>query len=1383
MARGEPVSPETVAGDTTAGDRTKAGLVAPVEDECCDEENVDIDEEGEPMRYVPDPGQPSIEEIERHRCDHWPFRSWCQWCVKGRGTGMTHKPRGPSEVPRVGIDYFFITEGNVANEVEMRGQGFTDERFEEDRGRGALVKCIVIRCWESKAIFAHVIPMKGADEEMYVANLVVEALEWLGYARCILKYDNERAIKALGKQVERIMRLRGMDIGAENPVEYDSQSNGGTEIGVKIIRGLFRTHRLCLEERIGCKVPTGHPIMAWLLEHVSLILNTRSRGSDGRTPWERVRGRAFGQRVLGFGESVFYQYPKKGPKSNQDGNMGSRAGDAVFLGFNRYANSYRLWTDVGVVSARSLTRRMAKERWNSDVLSKISSTPWDLRGETPVEVEFEHNDEGDQEADARGNAKGPRQIRITRLDLEKHGYTVNCPQCDYNRVHGRGQDGRMHTRACRDRIVEAIKRTPKGKARVREYEARAQKFEEEHRGPAAAPDTPTPRGADGETQGPSSTSSNSETSGSSTSSSSSGIQRGDKRIREHDDATEPAAVHRRTGPTVDGSRVELPREARGERPALPDGEDDRGEERDRKRRQSERAGAYMVGSTAEEIAEEAMERGSYSVETILQVLEALDFPCNKSRRNVRPRGAIGVHGLLLGMYGYGGIRGVTNATQKYPWVTRFLTAAMRHTDPEFQFTSIQINSNYTARPHVDRNNAGCSYVVGVGDYTGGSIWVHDDRGSDWHTMEDGTATGRYQRGKSYPGTYMDVHNKFRKFDGTRLHYTTPFSGNRITVIFYLSSKYREAGSKIRKALSEMGFPADHGRPIHAARSTDVQESLGTWVQEEDDPVVSELLTSFGGTKQVVSEIYSPPRITAELRKKRYKWLVPGLALDLTINDPEDNKPWDFSVSAKRKRARLLLQDQRPYLLIGSPMCTMCSSWSSLNWAREADPENRRRRTVAAQVHMDFVVSLYHEQLAAGRYFLHEHPDQATSWALPSIRRILSVPGVQRITGDQCQYGAVAHRGPRVGGPVKKPTGFMSNSEYVLGQLGKRCEGKGGYCSAREGQKHVQCSGRIAQDAARYPRDLCRAVLRGINLQLQEDRKMLKGCFGLQVIGEEEEHEKDTRGPAHGFSGRYKDDVTGHILKDELVAQARREELEYFNSKGVWLKVPRSKARMRTGKPPITVRWVDINKGDDDCPNYRSRLVARQIKAQDQSGESFFAPAPPLEALRSIISMATTKAPDRCPVRDPESTKRAQISIVDVKRAYFNAKVDQKATPCYVDLPPEDEDHGTMCGELVRHMYGTRIAADGWQQEYSTTLIHLGFRQGLASPNVFHHLSRGICTSVHGDDFTSTGPCDQLDWLEKSIAAKYEISISPKIGSGAARRQARQSPQQDYYMDR
>ena len=136
-----------------------------------------------------------------------------------------------------------------------------------------------------------------------------------------------------------------------------------------------------------------------------------------------------------------------------------------------------------------------------------------------------------------------------------------------------------------------------------------------------------------------------------------------------------------------------------------------------------------------------------------------------------------------------------------------------------------------------------------------------------------------------------------------------------------------------------------------------------------------------------------------------------------------------------------------------------------------------------------------------------------------------------------------------------------------------------------------------------------------------------------------------------------------------------------------------------------------------------------------------------------------------PIWDPRSPKRQQISGLDVVRAYFNAKIDRENAPSFVELPAEDPDKGRLCGELLRHMYGTRPAADGWQEEYSTCLVRLGFVQGKGSANVFQHREKQIALSVHGDDLTATGPKDALDWYEAAIPAEYDVKIHPRMNPG------------------
>ena len=182
-------------------------------------------------------------------------------------------------------------------------------------------------------------------------------------------------------------------------------------------------------------------------------------------------------------------------------------------------------------------------------------------------------------------------------------------------------------------------------------------------------------------------------------------------------------------------------------------------------------------------------------------------------------------------------------------------------------------------------------------------------------------------------------------------------------------------------------------------------------------------------KAVVTEIYSPPRVTELLRQKPWTWrsLVPGFAFDLTVNDPDDNMPWDFSKSGKRSKAMRLIRESRPYMVIGSPCCTAFSTWQALNALRTRDPEKMRRAMARAIKHMDFVVTVYREQLDNGRYFVHEHPANATSWQLKSVENLMQASEVGRVVGDQCQYGSQVLRGSARGQPVRKPIGFMSSS--------------------------------------------------------------------------------------------------------------------------------------------------------------------------------------------------------------------------------------------------------------------------------------------------------------------------------------------------------------------
>ena len=59
---------------------------------------------------------------------------------------------------------------------------------------------------------------------------------------------------------------------------------------------------------------------------------------------------------------------------------------------------------------------------------------------------------------------------------------------------------------------------------------------------------------------------------------------------------------------------------------------------------------------------------------------------------------------------------------------------------------------------------------------------------------------------------------------------------------------------------------------------------------------------------------------------------------------------------------------------------------------------------------------------------------------------------------------------------------------------------------------------------------------------------------------------------------------------------------------VYVKVPVEEAWQVTGKAPLGVRWVDVNKGDKVHLDNRSRLVAKEIERE--VNVDLFAVTPP-----------------------------------------------------------------------------------------------------------------------------------------------------------------------------
>ena len=143
----------------------------------------------------------------------------------------------------------------------------------------------------------------------------------------------------------------------------------------------------------------------------------------------------------------------------------------------------------------------------------------------------------------------------------------------------------------------------------------------------------------------------------------------------------------------------------------------------------------------------------------------------------------------------------------------------------------------------------------------------------------------------------------------------------------------------------------------------------------------ELFLVSGATREAAEakavELYSPPRVTAELAGNRGSGLVVGDTFDLRPNAL--GRRYDLSKASVGAHVRREIQRQKPYLVIGSPPCTECCKFQQNFNHHRVEPSEVLRRSVEARVHLEFCLEVYALQLHGGRHFLHAHPVGATSW--------------------------------------------------------------------------------------------------------------------------------------------------------------------------------------------------------------------------------------------------------------------------------------------------------------------------------------------------------------------------------------------------------------------
>ena len=263
----------------------------------------DEDEARKPkMRRSPE--EPTRQEREEHELTHLPFRSWCPCCIAGKARQWAHKRRANEkeegdETPEMHLDYWFMREEGKEGSITIINHV---EKMTKMHG-------------------AHVVKSKGTEND--TAEKIIKDIEKLGVnGKIILRADQENAIQAVTQMIQR--KRKGETL-LEASKKYDSQSNGMAERGVQTIECQVRTMLIALEGRLEGKVSVFHPVVTWLVEHAADTINKFAVAPDGRTAYERVKGKRYKGEMIEFGRKVMYKIPCKPEGGADAGEMGARS--------------------------------------------------------------------------------------------------------------------------------------------------------------------------------------------------------------------------------------------------------------------------------------------------------------------------------------------------------------------------------------------------------------------------------------------------------------------------------------------------------------------------------------------------------------------------------------------------------------------------------------------------------------------------------------------------------------------------------------------------------------------------------------------------------------------------------------------------------------------------------------------------------------------------------------------------------------------------------------------------------------------------------------------------------------------------------------------------
>ena len=341
---------------------------------------------------------------------------------------------------------------------------------------GEKLTILVVIEKETKMKKAVVVPSKGSTGR-YAAKMVLELIAECGDKDrpILLKSDQEPAILYL---IDDVSTSRtGAKTLAEQAPKRSKGSNGVVERAVQSVEVFLRTLKSALDERMGVKINTKHPVLTWMCEYASYMMNRLEVSADGRTAYERNKGKKATVLGLEFGEKVLWKHDGGTAKMEK---LNVRWSHGLFVGVKVQSNELIIIDEETneVKRVRTVRRVPEEQRWASDNLAWVQSVPWNAgRGDAEADGDLPEFDvkhgpgrrltPGEvEEVMTKENPDIVHRAHLRRADFDRYGFTDRCAGCS---AMIRGLKPQPHAEHCRrrmEKLLEDDSRIKNAKARL-----------------------------------------------------------------------------------------------------------------------------------------------------------------------------------------------------------------------------------------------------------------------------------------------------------------------------------------------------------------------------------------------------------------------------------------------------------------------------------------------------------------------------------------------------------------------------------------------------------------------------------------------------------------------------------------------------------------------------------------------------------------------------------------------------------------------------------------------------------------------------------------------------------------------------------------------------